>query len=216
VLHPLAPERVADLMAPINALINDFLAPGKLQYANFFRCWIAHIMQKPMKRTDVALGFCGGDRAYYRLLFKFIVECVFGEKLAAISGYYYHFSRWRFSDIQHHKLLICITSMYNKRFERFFAKPTYALRQMSCRDIIMPNFSNVVFQTDTPATAAMMSDTNLVIFDCSYAPAYDYNLLDSLKCRFADPDVPAAFFQYFSSIDLADFDPRRSAEELAR
>jgi hypothetical protein len=78
-LPPVADELIDDMMAPIIRHLNDVITLGNAEHTGYILDYLANIIQRPHKKTQVAISLFGAQGAGKGIIFDFFRTRVLGK-----------------------------------------------------------------------------------------------------------------------------------------
>ena len=180
----------------------------------WFIKYLAHIFQKPEKKTQIGLIMNGGQGTGKDTFWDFIGSLL-GDKL------YYTTSRpdedvyGKFNFATACRILIRIQEMSRDSFKRNATKvkscisdPTLNYEEKGMKKMTLPSYENHVYTTndDTPIYLEA-DDRRMVIFTPSTEYAQNREYFEPLLKDYTNPSVKRAFYEYLMKVDLKDWVP---------
>lgn len=206
-----------DRMPKLMWHLRHVLCDGSDERFNYNICWMAHCVQRPWKKIQVALVFRGPQGCGKSMLWDFVGLMIIGSKnyiycnkIEKIIG--------KFNSLGANKLLIVFDEAgkwggayrMNDRMKSLITQETTCLERKGRDPITVQDKSNIVFTTNNAwPLKRETDDRRYSCQECSGGKVGDKQYFDALQKELQDPQTAFYFHQYLSSIDISDWDPRK-------
>ena len=180
----------------------------------WFVKYLAHLFQRPEKKTQIGLIFNGGQGTGKDTFWDFIGSLM-GNKL------YYTTSRpdedvyGKFNFATACKLLIRIQEMSRDSFKRNATKvkscitdPTLNYEEKGMKKLTLPSYENHIYTTNDETPIYLEADDRrMVIFTPSLDFAQNRDYFEPLIKDYENKSVKRAFYDYLMTVDLTGWTP---------
>lgn len=186
---------------------------------HFVEKWLAHIVQKPYKKTGVVLIFRGekgiGKDTFWNAFGRHILGPYFLS-----TGKAEHDVFGRFSSLAKKFLVkieeanFSVNKENDERFKSLITSETDNLEQKGKDPIPIDSYANFVLTTNqTTAVNLDQGERRFAIFEASDERKRDYDFWKRVYATFENKSVHEAYLDYLLKLDISDFYPEQEAYE---
>ena len=156
--------------------IKEVWASNNEEYYNYLISWLAHIIQTPWNKTEIAVVLISKPGSGKTIITEFIEKYLFGkDKSVHVDDI--NQALGKFNIIMKNKLFVCIKEMatlkeeYHKMFDKFkslITDSTINLEQKGIDIITLNNIANYIITTNNDFSIKIEeSDRRYAVFKCS-------------------------------------------------
>jgi hypothetical protein len=198
----------------INKFVEERLCGGDAKFAEWFRWWLAHIIQKPWEMTRVCPIIKSREGIGKNLFLTFI-----GEE---ILGYYLSLARLdkvlgRFNSILESKLLINLNEVSyadvredtGKLYE-MIADKWITIEKKGVNPYKMENCANYIATTNKDCPLPVSHSARRVVCCETDAPKLTTEEATRLASLFTNPDAIYSYYYFLNTLEL----PKKSLEDI--
>lgn len=210
-LNPLNNNDIEDLVAPIRNHILHVLVDGNEDHAEWLIDWLANIVQRPDKKTQVPIVISGKQGVGKGIIFDFFREHILGFSISAQIQNPGQDLFSRFANKHVNKVFLQIDegegmSKYADQMKNLITCDSINYEIKGLQPLTASNYINIVITTNHERPVLVeTSDRRYVLFKASdkYVKNDEYylRLASHLKLQ----KVAIAFFQYLQKRDLTKY-----------
>lgn len=179
--------------------------------------WIAHLIQKPNKKPDVALCFYSSPGTGKSLLSIFLMNLI-GVQYCMINESDKSLEKFNKSEVD--KLLMIFEEPKEARVHSQWQqlKQMITRRTIQVRPMFGEKYQQFAYErywfnmNDISAIKVDANDRRLMINKCSDCFKSDFNFFERVDNLINNKDFLISAFNYFKSIDLSQYEPRNFPE----
>jgi Family of unknown function (DUF5906) len=210
-IPPVCDNEVEDLVQPILKHISDVIAVGNDHHLNWIIDYLANMVQRPDRKSQVAVLLYGVEGCGKGIIFEFFRRCILGEFCSFQTSDPENDLFGRFANGAFHRVLIQVDEVktlhdHSCRLKDFITNNTINYERKGKDKITVQNISNLILTSNNEnALAVSPEDRRFSLFRCSSIHKMDKSYFIRLAEHLAKPKVARAFYQYLMSRDLAQY-----------
>lgn len=208
-LPPVANALVPELVYDITKHLSDVITGGIEDHTRFIEHYLANMIQRPDKKSQVALYLYGAQGCGKGIIFEFFRLKVLGTHCSYQTSKPENDLFSRFANGAVNRVFIQVDETrslhdHSDQIKDFITNPTLNYEKKGKDTIVLANVANLVL-TSNNANSLTVSpdDRRFALFQCSSVHKGDTDYFNKLGAHLERPEVARAYYQYLKSMDLS-------------
>ena len=210
-LSPINPAEVEELVKPFIKHFHDVITCGNQQHTDWMMDYLGNIVQRPTKKTNVAVFLFGQQGCGKDIMFDFLRLKVMGEHCTHQTDNPEDDIFGRFANGLVNRVLLLVDEVkcmndHDNRLKNLITSTTFRYECKGQMTITLPNMANLIFTSNiVDAIPVATDDRRFVLFHCSsvYKGKGDY--FEELGKYLDRPKTARAVYQFLMSRDLSKY-----------
>ena len=208
-LTPVDDALVPDLVHDITKHLSDVITGGIDDHTKFMEHYLANMIQRPEKKSQVALYLYGAQGCGKGIIFEFFRLKVLGKHCSYQTSKPEQDLFSRFANGAVNRVFIQVDETrslhdHSDQIKDFITNPTLNYEKKGKDTIVLANVANLIL-TSNNANSLTVSpdDRRFALFQCSSMHKGDTDYFNKLGAHLERPEVARAYYQYLKSMDLS-------------
>ena len=209
---PSVPEDQEDeLIAPILRHLNDVITHGNAVHTGWLLDYLANIVKRPEKKTQVAISLYGVQGCGKGIIFEFFRTKVLGASCSYQTSKPENDLLGRFANGFLNRVMVQIDEVkslhdFADRIKDMITNPTINYERKGHDTIEVANLTNMILTSNNAnALTVTADDRRYALFHCSPRYKGDPDYFTSLGAQLDRPEVARAFYQHLLKRDLSPY-----------
>jgi hypothetical protein len=217
---------VPDFVAPFIHHVHEVITDKNMDATNFVLDYFANMLQRPERKSQVAISLCGHQGCGKGILFDLFRREIMGPFSSFQTDRPDLHLLGRFANGFVHRVLVQIDEVkclhdHCDQLKNFITCSTLSYEGKNKDSIIVDNYANLVLTSNNEnALAVPADDRRFVLFRCKPTYVADKKYFETLSDHICRPEVARAIYQYLMGRDLSkyrsDFQAFRPITEFYR
>ena len=197
------------MIEPIVRHISDVLTSGNQTHTNWILDYLANIVQRPHKKTQIAILLYGMQGVGKGIIFEFFRKYVLGEKITFNTSNPGRDLFDKFGNGFVNKIFVQVDELkdmqkYSDDIKDIITRPKVCYQGKGKDGSVVDDFTNLVFTTNNARTLPLTCDNRrFVFFQCTNAHRGDKKYFNELGAHLDNPEVARGFYEHLMSRDLS-------------
>jgi hypothetical protein len=210
-LPPVPEDQEDELIAPILRHLNDVITHGNAVHTGWLLDYLANIVKRPEKKTQVAISLYGVQGCGKGIIFEFFRTKVLGASCSYQTSKPENDLLGRFANGFLNRVMVQIDEVkslhdFADRIKDMITNPTINYERKGHDTIEVANLTNMILTSNNAnALTVTADDRRYALFHCSPRYKSDPDYFTSLGAQLDRPEVARAFYQHLLKRDLSPY-----------
>jgi len=208
-LPPVDDSLVQSFVEPIINHISHVITGGNEEHTGWILDYIANMVQRPEKKTQVAISLYGEEGCGKGIIFEFLRKEVMGSFCSFQTATPENDLFGRFANGALHRVFIQVDEVkslheHNDKLKDFITNETLNYEKKGKDTIVVKNISNLLLTSNNEnALTVSSTDRRFALFRCSSVHRGNREYFNELGKHLKSPKVARAFYQFLMGRDLS-------------
>ena len=208
-INPIEDSLVLSLVLPIINHISQVITGKNEEHTNWILDYVANMVQRPEKKTQVAVSLYGEEGCGKGIIFEFFRKEVLGSFCSFQTATPENDLFGRFANGALHRVFIQVDEVkslheHNDKLKDFITNETLNYEKKGKDTIVVRNISNLLLTSNNEnALTVSSTDRRFALFRCSSIYRGNREYFNELGKHLRNPQVARAFFQFLMLRDLS-------------
>ena len=208
-IPPVEDSLIQSLISPIINHISQVITGANEEHTSWILDYIANMVQRPEKKTQVAVSLYGEEGCGKGIVFEFFRKEVLGSFCSFQTATPENDLFGRFANGALHRVFIQVDEVkslheHNDKLKDFITNETLNYEKKGKDTIVVRNISNLLLTSNNEnALTVSSTDRRFALFRCSSVYRGNRAYFNELGRHLRNPKVARAFFQFLMARDLS-------------